>query len=490
MKKIFLLSVFLSISAQTAENNSATKELLWFFPPGIIQTTDPVKQWQELSRYMQASWDAFQGNWDKNQLLIPDPDSLVIETDIESTASVINFENPTKMKLVLDHYVRMPDGRIRVTTLNEQRYITEQEKDVVVNYLLDQTKKARDRNFAYYQQLEETAVRIRSAKLGILLEEFRKSLDVPIKGYKYPITVRDLNYLPQPMKPSGFVPRELHLGYNPNYTGILGMAWLNTGLVYYNPCAVIRDYLEDHPGVLQHEMVHTNSNLQSWPAANGFDAEQMASIPEMLYPENQLDFFFHGYAGTMRELSWIYSGFNFNQARDEIVIYNLSGTLKIDEEKMRSYFQKLELVKKEWLNFFQTKGIPEYFSDPLHWATLHNKLQGWNDIFYIVMAINYNPTILGGEKETLTWLEANETKIKEIADRAYELSGKPLDPNEKDEGFSNSPKSLVDFYSYRLTQEEKQKIRSYFENHPEVVNEFSKMNLKEIINFLRGVLAQ
>jgi hypothetical protein len=458
------------------------QELPHYFPPGVIQSTDAVRQLQEYSRYLTATRERLNG---AESPAIAGSDSISIETDLESTSSALNRDTPTKMRLVLDHYVRLPDGCIRVTFGNDQKCITEHQLQVVVNDLLATVREAANLNFEYYsKELMDRAVQVRAEKLGIEERLLRKLLDMKIPGYKHGITFRELHYLPKPMRRSDFIPRELHLGYTPQ--GVLGMAWLNTGVVYYSPQARIVDYLTKKPKVLQHEMVHNNINLQKFPLSEGFDVELMASIPEVLYDENQIDLFFHGYVAVPRELIRIYFGFDFAQARKDIFQYDLGGNLVIDEQKFREYAQKLILVKEELRGFFRDVIIPEFYSDPVWWSAMNEKRVDRNSLLRIMMAAQYNPTILGNEMDTMKWLEAREEEIREMAKTAFEISGTPLEKGVVAAGLK-IPQSLFQEYQRMFSERERARIEQYFRDNPETLKELTKMPLPELIKTLRKI---
>src|SRR3989344_614186 len=106
IRKSSLSAVILNALIFTS-NAYAKEELPHYFPEGVIQSTDSFKQWLEYSRYLTATWIKFNGEAPKSF----GDDSIVIETDLESTAGAVNRDHPAKMKLVLDHYIRLPDGR-------------------------------------------------------------------------------------------------------------------------------------------------------------------------------------------------------------------------------------------------------------------------------------------------------------------------------------------------------------------------------------------
>ena len=133
--------------------------------------------------------------------LIPGSDSIAVITDIESTSS---GNETVKMKLVLDHFVRLSDGRIRVTMLDKQIIITQHQLDVVKKDLIQVAEESADYNYQYYKDLADLAYEARAKSFGITKEELVKHLDDvdPVSG----VTVREINSLPDTVKKSDFVP--------------------------------------------------------------------------------------------------------------------------------------------------------------------------------------------------------------------------------------------------------------------------------------------
>jgi hypothetical protein len=239
---------------------SAAQQVPFFFPKGIYKTTDPLRQREEYVRWLNSTWNCNQGNPDGMGATIPGSDSITVKTNVVSTDSVT--ENPAKMTMIFDHYIKV-DGKIRYSDLCHTEFITDEQFAVVRDGLQKQVVDAAQRDYEFYNLIYDKSIEVRAAKLGIPKAELVKELDEKVPGYN--VTFRELHRLPNPMHPSDFVPRELHLGFNIPLGGILGVTWLNTGVIYYNPDAWMTDYLNGIPKVMQHEMVHGNINIEKWP---------------------------------------------------------------------------------------------------------------------------------------------------------------------------------------------------------------------------------
>lgn len=427
--KTFRMGLLILFIASILSNASAAT-LPFYFPKGIIQTSDPVKQMQEWARYFAAVTYRFQGSEHNpyNQL-IAGSDSIVVVTNLDSTASIAS-EKPRKCIIVLEHFVRMSNGIIRVTQLTDQFFITEEELKVTVDDIVTAVKRAAKNNYEYYKNIPEVALVARANKIysqrsigatapATFVAAFRKNLDEkdPLCSE---VTMRETHFLPKPIKESDFIPREVHLGYNTKIEGILGLTLLNTGVVHLNPLERILDYLTGEPKILQHEMVHSCAVLEKFPHVSGFDPEMLAMFPEVFLEQNKIDLFFHHYCKDLREICRVFAGFDFEEAKNQIFKYDSGGALIIDEVKYKEYFQKLEYIKKELARVIRDYVIPEFYSDQVRWSAIHDKLRDKNGILWIMMAKHFHPTVMGGAKKTEAWLTIHHEEIMSMARIAFQ----------------------------------------------------------------------
>jgi len=486
MKKSFLALLLMLISvagfAQTAQPSvpPTPAAVPFFFPPGLKQNQDLLRQREEYERIFQATWDCNQGHGGMTQL-IPGSDSISIQTDVVSTDSVT--ENPAKMRMVFDHYIRM-DGKIRYTDLCHSQFITQEQFDVVAKGLQKQATDAAQRDFEFYVKIYELAIAARAQKLGIPKEELVAQLDQKVPGYN--ITFRELHHLPNPMHPSDFVPRELHLGFNPPLGGILGVTWLNTGVIYYNPNAWMTDYLNGIPKVMQHEEVHGNINIQKWPLSEAFDVELIASLPEMLYVENTTDFPSHGYAKDIRELAQIYYGMDWEKMHKDIVTMDLAGNTVYNDENYVYYYKQIDQIKAEMLKFFVDVTIPEFYSDPIWWSA-YNDLRGDNNsVFRVTMADHYQICSLGGCAASQEWLETHKDEINEIAKKAFIAAGGKDRSNGKFNDVIVTPTMMAE-YQRMFSPKEQAALETYFTKHPEQLQNLRHMSPAEALSLVQGI---
>ena len=406
-----------------ASNAYAQEALPHFFPEGVRKNAPKAaaEQWEEWARYANATVNNLASEQGRPFLI--GKSRFVERTYFGQKVRIVFDQHVCETIDSLTDNGTCKDGdRTRYTSFGGQYFITEKQFQEMVEFTEGAIKGAVDVDYAFWNNLERDAVAIASKADGKTEKEFREYLD-----RKDPLnpsmTFRDLRHIPPVVERKASVPfRELHIGVAPEFPSVLGVAWLNTGIVYYTPVAMIRDYLMDVPVVLAHEFVHTNKNLQGIPLVWGFDAETFASIPDMLVTGDYLDMWNHGYAADFRELIWVYFRFDFEQARKEVVKTSLMGNLRIDHEKFDEYSQKLEVAKAELRTAFK-RVMAEFYSTPVWWTALNDKLVDDNSVFRVMMAAMYNPTLLGGEEATMKWLKTNEYKIKRWADEAYAESG-------------------------------------------------------------------
>lgn len=475
--------------AQQAPINAA--QYPFFFPQGFYPTQDPLRQREEYVRWLNSTWHCNQGESGGMGATIPGSDSIRIVTDVVSTDSVT--ENPAKMTMVFDHYIRMKDGRVRYSDLCHTEILTDAQFQVVSNGLKALTVNAAHRDNLFYGKVQEYTLTVRAQKLGLKKDELSKELDEKVPGYN--VTYRELNQLMKPSRDSDFIPRELHLGFNPPLGGILGVTWLNTGVIYYNPDAWITDALNGIPKVMQHEMVHGNINIEKWPMSAAFDVELMASLPEMLYLENTTDYPSHGYAADIRELAQIYYGMDWAEMRKQIVKMDYAGNIEYDDAKYLYYYKQIDQIKVEMMKFFMEVTIPEFYSDPVWWSA-YNDIRGDNNsVFRVTMADHYQICSLGGCAASQEWLETHKDEIIEIAKRAYDAG---LGKDRSGGNFNNrvSP-YMIEQYNRMFTPAEQASIEKYFRAHPEQLENLKHMSPTEAVEFmqrfkspLQGVTAQ
>jgi len=402
-----------------------------FFPEGVAQPSTPARQWQEWARYYNAARNALVGDQDVVWYpgFVQGSDTIILEKTYLGQRTKVVFDN-----YICEGKVTRTgcDGKIRYQSFDGQHYITEAQFRVVEKMFDDFAVRAvNDINYPFWGDLEKAAVAAAAKAENVTEEEFRKHLDKE-DPHNPGITFRELRHIPEKIEKKDFIPyREIHLGLTPEYSSVLGVAWLNAGVVHYTPMAMMLDYILKSPEVLAHEFVHTNPKLQNMPLGWGLDLESMASIAEMLLDNDHLHLWRHGYAVDFREFAQVFCGFRFAQARDEITkrpAWMSMGNVIIDEEKLNEYSLKLNTCKGA-LRTGLKRGVEWLYSNPMYWSAMNDKTVDDNFVFRVVMSSMYNPTLLGGQDSTMRWLQAREYRIKEMMDKAWNESGSPREEN-------------------------------------------------------------
>jgi len=468
----------------------------WFVPQGVVAEVKPVKQYQEYTRDMVATSECFQGNPNLGaQILIPGSDSFSAVTDVVSTSGVSKI--PTKMRIILDHYVatkievngKTEDGYV-VTTFCGKKEVTQHQVDVIVAQLSKKAKEASEFDYKELGGIPANAIALLEKQLGKSGSDFEAHLDDVIPGYeKERVTYRDYYYLLSNLKSSDFVPRELHLGYNIELSGILGVTWLETGVVYYNPQAWTADILWGTPEVLEHEFVHA-SPLQQFPLANAFDVELEASMPMMLATDDQIGLFFHGYTLPLRKPIKVYFGFDFDRARKEIIKFDDgTGNLFLDSDAWDRHFAELDQIKAALRPFFmgdRDSVLAEFYHDPWYWASMNYRWNDKNGYIYLLFAKHFCPTLLGGCKATQDWINANATTITQIGKDAWNSTadGK-ADPDSADDGMTIPP-YLVRMYEQLVPRAKREELSVYYAKHPRELRELFESR-ENLVGFARSL---
>jgi hypothetical protein len=384
----------------------AAAQVPHYFPDGIERLQEPARQWEAYLRYMN-SMDICRGTFGAKH--IPRDFSRAIQVKRTYWGKETTF--------VFDTYVRVGDKIVFYDFCGDQ-VVTEEQFGVVRDYFIGQFEEAWDIGYEYYRDVEVLAVRARAEAVGKTEKELRANLDEPLPDAPG-VTYRERQLLPDPITKAQFVPsKEIHLGYNPYF----GVAWLNSGALWVTPQATVSDYIHGRPGIALHESIHTNENLQSYPLSNGVDVELIASVPMMFFPEDHLRLSHHGYARDIRDMVRWYFGYDFDQVRKEIVIFNHATNLRIDTEKFNKYYAQLQEVKAELLRIYPV-FLAEYYSKRAYWSGFHEKMQDNAAVFRVMMALSYDLTALGGREKTMRFTQMHHDKIMRMAHESFMASG-------------------------------------------------------------------
>lgn len=363
-----------------------------------------------------------------------------------------------------------------------QKEITPEQFEVVAEDFIAAAVEAMNIKHEYYKNFEKWAIEGKAEALGKSEAEVREQLDKPMPDAPT-VTFREANKLPKKVEKSQSIPSEVHFAYQ---SEVLGRAWLNSDIVYTTLQARIIDYMTGKPRVMVHEFIHADPNLTSLPLSEGFDVELLASIPALLLPEDKLSLPFHKYLQDVREWAWVFFGLNFDQIRKEVFLFRYHDVYKIDVAKLREYAPKIERAATELRERFFPKAIKAFYADQIFWTSLNQKLVDDAGMFRIMMAMEYEPTILGGYAETKKFLDAKHSEIMDMAHRAFMESGKPRDDEEGEHYFGISMATIKRFQKeFNVSNEEVLRIAKKYRLTEEM---FKGKEPSEIILLLLDIL--
>lgn len=453
--------------AEQSSKSQAKSKLPHFFPSGVVQTQDPTKQLDEFANAFNSMVQCYQ--YTGNHYPLFNVSNITVPIKLYDTT----------MNIILDGYVRMGSGQIRVTSLCDQKFITEEEIKVLISFLVVQSTTAIDNMFVYYQHVREKAIEFRAKQLKMNERDFRKLLSLPLSDDSE-VSFADVNFIPAAYERKDFVPKELHLDFTPQFIG--AAAWANSGIVHYNHIAAVEDYIQQKPLVLGHELVHTNIKLQNLILSLGFNVETMASIPMLFEVENHTGLLVHPYAQQpFYELIKVFFRFDIEKAQKEIFIYPFMGRFSFDHEKLQKYSPKFESVKQELRRFFQEVTLPTFYTDPMYWSALHERMNDDNLILRVTMAQYYNQTVLGGRIETARWLSEHYEEIKRFAHGAYKKSGEA--PKHEKIKIVRKLKSLFYFLGLQSGNIQKDEQKKFAEFQHKDIQRLESMSFDELLDF-------
>lgn len=470
----FLLAVlsFILILLFSIPDVVISKELPHYFPPGLAKTTDPPhKQFEYFWTYVAATHQHLQSPQGRRTF----SQSMKVEREIQGK----------KLTFVFDPWWQVGD-KYYFYDFGQVREISEKEWEIARDDFIEYIAEAIDVDYEYHKLIPDLAIEIKAKDSGISVPELQQKLQKKIPGVPS-VTFGGMQQILQGLKKSDFVLKEIHLGYGDWW----GAVWLNTGVGYVTLQGRIGDYLRGRPLIAIHELCHANPKLQNYPISSYVDVELMASVPEAFLPEDKISTPYHSYLREVRGWIKTYFGLDLDRARDEIILWDHAGNLRIDPERFDFYAEKLEKIKAELSSFFRQKALPRYYADPIFALTINESLRDNIGIFRIMMALNYDLTGLEGHGPTMSWLKVEHPKIMNAAHRAYEKSRKVAwDKDGNGDQNHRQPSLLVRQVfqeSLGLSDEKLLELAKKYHIDPE---DLEKKNLPELIKIFGWIYEQ
>lgn len=468
LRKRMLLIGMLSLMVVSFPIGAAAQaQVPHYFPDGIERLSEPGDQLEAYKRYIRAT----------NRCRGSEGAYRSISGDYSRAITEVRTIEGKEVSFYFEPWIKLDDGGIVYYDFCGQEEITDEQFQVVKNDIYEQFDRAVDLGFDYYEDIEELAVSARAVRIGVTEADFRARLDEEVPEAPG-VTYRELQQLPRPMTRADFVPNEVHIGYG----WWLGVAWPNGGVMWITPQARILDYINGEPQVLLHELVHTNANLQNFPILDGVDAELIASIPSKLLDSDYIRFHLHGYMRTVRNMVEVYFGYDFKRIDNEIFEYNHAGNWKMAREKTNEYLAMQAQIKPELRKAFK-RVLQVYYSDPIAWAALHDKLGDSRGVFHIVMSMLYDPTIVENHRKTMEFVLKEKPEIKRMAHKAYQESGKADNSDSNDFPFNGNIDTLE-----MLTGMNQEELLRLAEKHGINVNDLRGRTPGELIGLYMNIM--
>lgn len=104
-----------------------------------------------------------------------------------------------------------------------------------------------------------------------------------------------------------------------------------------------------------------------------------------------------------------------------------------------------------------------------------------NSVFRMTLALHYNPTLLGGSKATLDWLEGNREIILETAEGGFKAGLDGGRQSEEGQKTLKVPQYLVEMYERLFTPDERVKIEAYYQAHPAELEKLKTMSPEQLM---------
>lgn len=313
------------------------------------------------------------------------------------TVTISNFDEEEtislygkKTRIIYGDYVRDGDKVIYSSPLGNE-ILTLEQFEIVKNDLKQAYKKAIEIDAEIYKDFPDRLKGKLEKILGI--EDLDSIADKKIPGYKG-ITYGDiLRY--SKIEPKDFVINELYLSMIP----ALGVSIVNSQIVLYNPLGRAQDYIMGWPSTLAHELTHACKKLQSIPFSWEFDVELQASYTQLKGDPMNLDlidYLLSSYWKPVRNAEKLYFSFDSGRMLDGILSAGRVGNYEMVKEKLKEELPKMRAVMSEFKKVLPD-AFAEFYTNPIYWMVVNEKLKDNNAWFDIIMAKTYDPTYLKDE---------------------------------------------------------------------------------------------
>lgn len=426
-----------SIQQIQAQEEVQKQQSLPHYLQGIDSPKDPVEKILEKERV----YNAVKSTYSRERAPIING-SIQVQKQILGKNSILTFVN----------YVDKGDHVVHYTSKGLQN-LTQAEFRTVIQ---DHTNYIEEAALTLEQRFKEPSRRVRET----IETNFRKAkklppdkklediLDENIPGYEG-ITIRDALFVPPAkLTAQDFLMPHYYFGVLPSTMfggSILGVTYLNTGIVGIDTKARILDHINGTPIILMHEMMHNNEKLQGMPLVFYFDAElyaELAQIADMDY----LELTSHHYLKVPRQLSHTLFSFNSDLAFENILDFTIMPGAQLEKTNNYQKLRKTIDVVQNIAATLQTKSLeqffPEFYASPHYWITVNEFHRDGAAAFKIFFYANYEPTCLKGPEATRKFMEENKHVILETSEQVLkELRNR--NTRRSAYGFNKEPPTII-----------------------------------------------
>ncbi len=273
--------------------------------------------------------------------------------------------------------------------------------------------------------------------------EYAKKINQPIAGLEG-FKIGDVMLVPS-TEPQDFVPDTLVFG---PINGAWGLAnWKVIGsekIAFYDIIAAAYDFIKGYPLVLSHEFTHTNPYLQSTPTDLYFHMEMWTALTNDL--ADDLMYFSHPYLYVVADEAEVYFGYNVKEAADRIWPNRFATLRDFNRKEYEENIKRVQQIRKVLDDFMFNIFFPTFYADVYFWNTVNVKWCDTAAAWRIMMAFNFEPTVIfdpkkvdetgkpiPGSIQTKQWLSEQEAagKIQKLAEEAMKKTGELTELGQK-----------------------------------------------------------
>ncbi|MBI4142165.1 hypothetical protein HY484_04525 [Candidatus Woesearchaeota archaeon] len=408
-----------ALFTKPAQAQETQKKTTPHYLQGIESPTDPVKKLFEKERV----YDSISLKYLRERTPFIN-ESIQVQQEILGKNITLTFVN----------YVNK-GNHIANYTANGIEKLTPAEFDIVVqdhiNYLTEAATLMEQRFKTPSQKIMQAVeANLRKQKKLPDDKKLEDILNEKIQGYEG-ITIRDVLFVPpQTMTAKEFLPPHYYFGTLPSSQmrgSILGVTYLNTGVVGIDPKARILDHINGVPIILMHEMMHNNKELQGLPLVFYFDAELYAELSQIANMD-YLEISRHHYLEVPRRLNKLLFSFDSDLAFENVRDFTIMPGMKLEDTDNYKKLRKTISVLNNITSTLQTTALdeffPEFYASPHYWVVVNEFHRDGAAAFKIFNYAKFEPTSLKGPEATRKFMEENRDVIIETSEKVLnELRG-------------------------------------------------------------------